>query len=75
MSETGFVPPPYPYDRLDQIRGIAARHPNGGIDLSVGTPTDPPPPSVIEAFATSGAERSYPPSIGTAAFRAAVRDG
>jgi aspartate/methionine/tyrosine aminotransferase len=71
MSEAGFVPPPYPYDRLDRIKAIAAEHPNGGIDLSVGTPTDPPPPLVIEVFASSGTERSYPPSIGSAAFRAA----
>jgi succinyldiaminopimelate transaminase len=71
MPETGFVPPPYPYDRLDGIKAIAAAHPNGAIDLSVGTPTDPPPAAVIQAFGSSGAERGYPPSIGTAAFRAA----
>ena len=41
--------------------------------LTIGTPFDPPPPCVIEALASSGSERSYPPSIGTASFRDAAR--
>lgn len=69
---TGFVPPPYPYDRLDRLRPITEAHPGGTVDLSIGTPFDPPPQSVIDALATSGAERSYPPSIGTASFREAA---
>lgn len=69
-----FVPPPYPYDRLERIKQLAARHPSGGIDLSVGTPTDPPPPAVVDAFGSSGSERGYPPSIGTPAFRQAAAD-
>lgn len=70
---TGFVPPPYPYDRLDRYRPLADAHDGGVVDLSVGTPFDPPPPSVLEALATSGSERSYPPSIGTLPFREAAR--
>jgi succinyldiaminopimelate transaminase len=69
---TGFVPPPYPYDRLDRYRPIAEAHDGGVVDLSVGTPFDPPPASVVEALATSGSERSYPPSIGTLPFREAA---
>ncbi len=68
----GFEPPPYPYDRLQELAGLAAQHPGGCVDLSVGTPTDAPPPAVVEALAHSGAERGYPPSIGTPAFRAAA---
>jgi succinyldiaminopimelate transaminase len=67
----GFVPPPYPYDRLDELRALADRHPGGIVDLSIGTPIDPPPPAVIEALAASGAERGYPPSIGTVDYRQA----
>jgi succinyldiaminopimelate transaminase len=70
---TGFVPPPYPYDRLDRLKPIAAAHPGGIVDLSIGTPFDPPPAAVVDALATSGAERSYPPSIGTLAFREAAQ--
>ena len=70
---SGFVPPPYPYDRLDRLRPLTQAHQGGTVDLSIGTPFDPPPPSVIEALASSGSERSYPPSIGTASFRDAAR--
>ncbi len=68
----GFDPPPYPYDRLRELEALAAAQPGGCVDLSVGTPTDPPPEAVVEAMAHSGAERGYPPSIGTAAFRDAA---
>ena len=71
---TGFEPPPYPYDRLDDLREIAAAHDGGVVDLSVGTPSDPPPDAVVDALARSGAERGYPPSIGSVPMRdAAVR--
>ncbi len=68
----GFVPPPYPYDRLDRLRPLAERHEGGLVDLSVGTPCDAPSAAVVEALATSGTERSYPPSIGTVAMRTAA---
>ncbi len=68
----GFVPPPYPYDRLNEFKASAQTFDGGLVDLSIGTPFDPPPAPVIEALATSDTERSYPPSIGTEAFRAAA---
>jgi succinyldiaminopimelate transaminase len=67
-----FVPPPYPYDRLDELKAIGERLPGGLVDLSIGTPCDPPPAAVLEALARSGAERGYPPSIGTATYRQAA---
>lgn len=69
----GFVPPPYPYDRLDRFAALGARFEGGIVDLSIGTPCDPPPAAVIEALATSDTERGYPPSIGTPLLRAAIR--
>ncbi|HEX6236139.1 MAG TPA: succinyldiaminopimelate transaminase [Acidimicrobiales bacterium] len=73
MSESrGFVPPPYPYDRLDELRAVAGTLPGGAVDLSIGTPCDPPAAMVVDALARSGAERGYPPSIGTPAFREAA---
>jgi succinyldiaminopimelate transaminase len=71
-TATGFSPPPYPYDRLDGIRKAAAAVPGGAVDLSIGTPCDPPPAAVVAALGGSGTERGYPPSIGTADFRAAA---
>ena len=74
MTVAPFVPPPYPYDRIDRFKPLAERFDGGLIDLSIGTPCDPPPPAVIAALAGSDAERGYPPSIGTVALRdAAVR--
>lgn len=65
---TGFVPPPYPYDRLNDLKAqILDRH-DSIVDLSIGTPFDPPPTVVIESLSTSGTERTYPPSVGTDAF-------
>ena len=73
MTEpTPFEPPPYPYDRLADLRKVADELPGGCVDLSVGTPCDPPPAAVVEALARSGAERGYPPSVGTAAYREAA---
>jgi succinyldiaminopimelate transaminase len=71
---SGFVPPPYPYDRLDRLKPITDAFDGGTVDLSIGTPFDPPPRAVIEALSSSGTERSYPPSIGTPAFRDAARN-
>ena len=69
---SGFVPPPYPYDRLDELASVAAALPGGCVDLSIGTPCDPPPPAVVAALSRSDAERGYPASIGTMAFRDAA---
>lgn len=69
---TGFVPPPYPYDRLDRLRPLTEAHAGGTVDLSIGTPCDPPLQSVIDALATSGTERSYPASVGSLSFREAA---
>ena len=68
----GFEPPPYPYDRLSDLRKLADELPGGCVDLSIGTPCDPPPPAVVEALARSGTERGYPTSIGSMAYREAA---
>jgi len=70
----GFRPPPYPYDRLGAIKTIADRWDGGAVDLSIGTPCDPPPSAVIDALADGVRARGYPPSIGTPALRAAAAD-
>lgn len=69
----GFVPPPYPYDRLDRLAPLAAALPGGVVDLSIGTPCDPPPQAVIDALGHSNAERGYPASIGSEALRVAIQ--
>lgn len=68
----GFIPPPYPYDRLDAFKVLASAHDGGMVDLSIGDPFDPPPPAVVEALASSASERGYPASIGSPAYREAA---
>ena len=72
MAVSGFRPPPYPYDRLGPVLARAGGHDGGAVDLSIGTPGDPPPAAVVAALGSSGAERGYPPSIGSASFREAA---
>ena len=66
--------PPYPYDRLSGLAERAEAQPGGMVDCSVGTPCDPPAPAVIEALASSGAERGYPASAGSLELREAAAD-
>ncbi|HET6835656.1 MAG TPA: aminotransferase class I/II-fold pyridoxal phosphate-dependent enzyme [Acidimicrobiales bacterium] len=68
----GFEPPPYPYDRLADLHKVADTCDGGAVDLSIGTPCDPPPATVVEALASSGTESGYPPSVGTPGFREAA---
>ncbi|MDT4925000.1 MAG: hypothetical protein QOG01_2713 [Pseudonocardiales bacterium] len=70
----GFSPPPYPYDRLDEIVALANEHDGGAVDLSIGTPCDPSPPAVLAALSAGDTARGYPPSIGTIAFRTAAAE-
>ncbi len=64
-------PPPYPYDRLNELKAVGEQFAGGLVDLSIGRPYDPPPTAVSAALASSGLEQGYPPSVGTAALREA----
>jgi succinyldiaminopimelate transaminase len=70
---SGFVPPPYPYERLDALKRLADSLPGGVVDCSIGTPCDPVP-DVARAAATAALDASngYPPSAGSVALRAAA---
>ncbi len=70
----GFQPPPYPYDRLAELKARAEALPGGVVDCSVGTPCDAPPAAVVRALAVSGTERGYPASAGGPALRRAAAD-
>ncbi len=66
--------PPYPYDRLHDLRAVAVERFGSAIDMSIGAPHDAPPAAAIDALANSGLERGYPPAVGTLGFREAARD-
>ena len=73
MVATGFVPPPYPHDRLGDLRATAEAVPGGIVDCSVGTPVDPMPEVARQALAdTAAAATGYPAAIGAPAYREAA---
>lgn len=64
--------PDFPWDSLIPFRQIAARHPDGVADLSVGTPVDPTPDVIRRALEAASDAPGYPPTNGTPALREAV---
>jgi succinyldiaminopimelate transaminase len=69
----GFVPPPYPYERLDALKRLADSLPGGIVDCSIGTPTDPVPDVAVRAAARAlDASMGYPPSAGSVHLREAA---
>ena len=73
MTPAGFVPPPYPQDRLDALKKVADALPGGMVDCSVGNPVDPVPEIALEALAASASlGNTYPPTIGSPDLRDAA---
>lgn len=64
--------PDYPWDTLAPVAARAADHPDGLIDLSVGSPVDPTPAVVREALAAAAEGPGYPATAGSAALRSAI---
>jgi succinyldiaminopimelate transaminase len=73
VAPIGFVPPPYPHDRLDALHRLADAVPGGAVDCSVGNPVDPVPPAVLDALvAAAPGATGYPAAIGSPELRAAA---
>lgn len=66
------VLPDFPWDTIADVKARAAAHPDGLVDLSVGGPVDPVPPSIQLALAENAAEPGYPQTTGTPELRAAI---
>ena len=64
--------PVFPWDTLADVSALARSHPDGIVDLSVGTPVDPVAPLIREALAAASAEPGYPATAGTPALRASA---
>jgi succinyldiaminopimelate transaminase len=66
--------PDFPWDTLAPHAARARAHPDGIVDLSVGTPVDPTPSVVTEALVAAADAPGYPATHGTPALRRAVAD-
>ncbi|NUP48973.1 MAG: succinyldiaminopimelate transaminase, partial [Catenulispora sp.] len=64
--------PDFPWDRLAPAKARAGQHPDGIVDLSVGTPVDPVPAVVQDALRAGSDAPGYPLTHGTPALRAAA---
>ena len=65
--------PDFPWDSLAADKALAAAHPDGIVDLSVGTPVDPVPDVVRAALAGPAADvPGYPTTHGTPELREAI---
>ncbi len=64
--------PDFPWDTLESAKAVALGHPDGIVDLSVGTPVDPTPEIAIRALASAGNSPGYPTTSGTAQLREAM---
>lgn len=62
----------YPWDALVPYQQRAARHPQGLVDLSIGSPVDPTPDVIRKALAAATDAHAYPQNIGTPALREAI---
>lgn len=66
--------PDFPWDSLASARAKAAQHPDGIVDLSVGTPVDPTPDVVREALADASDAHGYPQVWGTGELRRTIAE-
>jgi succinyldiaminopimelate transaminase len=66
--------PDFPWDSLVPYAERAREHPDGLIDLSVGSPVDATPAVVREALATATDAHAYPVTSGSPALREAIVD-
>lgn len=66
--------PEFPWDTLAAAKEKASTHPDGIVDLSIGTPVDATPGVAREALAAASDSPGYPVTYGTPAVRQAAVD-
>lgn len=64
--------PSFPWDRLTPLAERASAHPDGLVDLSVGTPVDPTPQVVQDALNQAADSAGYPTVAGRPALRGSI---
>lgn len=64
----------YPWDAVAPYAERARSHPDGIVDLSIGSPVDPTPAVIAEALRAATDAHAYPQTVGTPALRTAIAD-
>ena len=59
----------FPWDTLAEASTLARAHPDGIVDLSVGTPIDPVAPLIRDALGEASGSAGYPTTAGTPELR------
>ncbi|MFE2586377.1 bifunctional succinyldiaminopimelate transaminase/glutamate-prephenate aminotransferase [Streptomyces sp. NPDC059378] len=72
MSAVSDRLPVFPWDKLEPYKKTAATHPDGIVDLSVGTPVDPVPELIQKALIAAADSPGYPTVWGTPELRDAL---
>ena len=72
LAPPGAALPDFPWDLLAPYAERARAHPDGIVDLSIGTPVDPTPDVARNALSAAANAPGYPTTIGTPALREAV---
>lgn len=62
----------YPWDAVAGYAERARAHPDGIVDLSIGSPVDATPDVIRDALATATDAHAYPQTVGTPALREAI---
>ncbi len=73
MTVSGRLPD-FPWDHLTEYAARARQHPDGIVDLSVGTPVDPTPAVVQAALSAAADAPGYPLTVGRPETRQAAID-
>ncbi|WP_037182653.1 succinyldiaminopimelate transaminase [Rhodococcoides fascians] len=66
--------PDFPWDSLTAAKDKASAHPDGIVNLSVGTPVDPVAPIIRDALNSVSDQPGYPTTLGTDALRSAAAE-
>ncbi|MBX3194656.1 MAG: succinyldiaminopimelate transaminase [Microbacteriaceae bacterium] len=64
--------PDFPWDSLLPHRARANEHPDGIVDLAIGSPVDPTPAVIRDALAAAAEAPGYPQTSGSPALREAI---
>ena len=64
--------PEYPWDAMAPYAAQAKTHPNGIVDLSIGSPVDPTPELIRSALSAATDAHAYPTTVGTPVLREAI---